>query len=1021
MRIAPLALALVVSAAVIAGATRADAQITAASLSGVVTDETGAVLQGVEVTASNAEHGITRTTMTRADGSYLLPGLPPGVYELHASLAGFATARRTALTLAVAQEASLGLTLRVGANDQVVVAGSTLVDLRTSALSALVDEKTIEALPLNGRNFIDLAILQTGVAAFTNRLGAGSTSRGQQINVNGANGRANSYLLDGANMAAYAGSSVATAADTTLGVDMIQEFRVVTNAFSADYGRAMGGVVSVVSKSGTNTLHGSGFEFFRNEALDARNVFDVEKPPFDRHQFGFTAGGAIRQNKTFFFGGGEWLHENLGVTQVTEVPSVAARSGPVAPSVLPYLDLFPLPNGPDLGDGLARYTFPFDRRTRDTFAQLRVDHNFSSHSALFVRYTADAATRRQPTLLPQFFTNQDSHNHWLTVEEKRTVSVALLNTARFSYSRVDLGAAPGDDGVDPTLGFIPGQTIGNLFIASREYGPDRQNPQYQDIEYFTFSDDVVHSRGRHLFKAGVLIERAHTGSETSTNLRGRYTFTTMQRFLAGTPSRFVGVLPGYDVARARRNTTFGFYLQDDLKAHSRLTLNLGLRYEFYTVPNDVADRDSTLRNIATDKTFTVGPIFENPSLRNIGPRIGFAWDASGDGRSSVRGGAGLYFDTDGPFNSSLLGAAFSPPFATSVNIANPAFPHPAFEQAPPERAARGLDYHVRQPRMIAGNLNYQREALPGLVLSVGYAMSRGDQLVQSIEGNPALPQTLPGGGTFFPEVVTRRNPNWDSIDFRTTGGRSSYHALQLSATKRFNRGYRWQAAYTFGKAVDETQGQVPGDSTNSSVYPQEPLDPRSDRGPADFDVRQIFTMNFSWELPFTGPVAGGWQFNGLGILRSGVPFSPSIQTQNNWSRSGNTAQGSEDRPNLRAGVDPDAIVLGGSTRYFDPNAFELQPRGLLGNVPRNMLTGPGFINAHVSVVKSVRWQALGSGGAVELRLEAFNVFNRTNFGLPNRVVFAGAAEHEAPLPTAGQITTTASDARQIQLGVKVKF
>jgi Carboxypeptidase regulatory-like domain/TonB dependent receptor-like, beta-barrel/TonB-dependent Receptor Plug Domain len=1008
------------------------AQITAAAVSGVVTDESDAALPGVHVIVRNIQTGQTRSAVTGDDGSYHIAGLPPGVYEARGILAGFITAIDTDVPLSVAQHFSLNMTMRVGATEALlVVATPAIVDISTSALSALVDEKTITELPLNGRNFMELALLQPGVAAFATRQRATITGRGQQINVNGADGRANSYLLDGANMNGYAGLAVATAADTTLGVDMIREFRVVTNAFSADYGRATGGVVSVVTKSGTNDIHGSGLEFFRSEALDARNFFDREKPPFERHQFGFTSGGPIRRNRTFFFGGVERLVENLGVTQVTEVPSAAARAGelvPIAPIVEPYLALFPPANGADLGGGLAELSFPFDRTTRETLVQARVDHNLSTASRLFVRYTFDDAGRRLPTQLPLFSSDQQSRNQWLTVEQMRTAGSSLLNTLRFSYSRVRLSARLADESILSDLAFLPGQgAIGNILIGSREFGPDRTLPQRQNIQYFTFSNDVTYSRGRHFLKAGVLVERAYSETESGTGVRGRFTFPNVLRFLAGAPSRFTGVLPGYQVARSRRNTTVGIYVQDDLMAHARLTVNLGLRYEFYTVPNDTHGRDSALRDIVNDSAFTVGPIFVNPSLKNIGPRVGFAWNVSGDGRIAVRGGAGIYYDTDGPFNSAMLAAAFSPPFAESVNLANPTFPQPSFERVTVERSARALDYHIRQPRMLSGHVDVQREMLPTIVLSVAYATSRGYNLVQAIEGNPVVPQILADGTIFFPADAPRRNPHWESIDYRTTDGRSWYHAMQLGATKRFSNGQRWQMSYTLGKAIDETQGQTAGDATNSSVFPQNPIDPRRDRGPADFDVRHTFAMNATWLLPFgasrtglTGALMRGWQINGIGILRSGVPFSPAIQTQSNWSRSGNVAPGAEDRPNLRPGVNGDDIILGGPTQYFDPKAFGLQPRGFLGSAGRNILTGPGLANVDLSLVKNSRWAMFGVSGAIEFRIEAFNVFNRTNFAIPNRVVFS-PSEGDAPLPTAGRITSTMTDARQVQLGVKVRF
>jgi carboxypeptidase family protein/TonB-dependent receptor-like protein len=1008
------------------GAPAASAQITAATIAGVVTDETGGVLPGVEVTVKNLATGLERSAVAATAGSYTISGLPPGVYDARATLSGFTTAVQSGIQLTVAQQANLNLTMKVGRSELVVVvARIALVETKSSSLSGVVDEETIEDLPLNGRNFLDLALLQPGVAAFKALPG-----RGQQLNINGAGGRSNSYLLDGANMKSVAGRGLSNAADTTLGLDMIREFRVVTNAFSADYGRAMGGVILVVTKSGTNGFRGSAFEFFRNSTLDARNFFDTDKPPFERHQFGFTMGGPIRKDKTFFFGGAEWLVERLGLTQVTTVPTMAARSGelwPINPIVQPYLDLFPLPNGQELGGGLARFTFPFNRPTDDTFVQMRVDHNFSSASSLFVRYAIDAAAQRLPGSFPQFTSDGKSRNQWLTIEAKRVFGSALLNTARFSYSRLKLGDHLVAEGVGPDLAFVPGQpTIGNIQIGGIGLiGPNQTAPQTGDIDYFTFSDDVGYSKGRHFIKTGALIERVHTDRDTSGRLRGRYNFPSLQRFLAGTPSLFSGIFPGADIERSRRNMVFGFYVQDDVTAHARLTLNLGLRYEFYTVPTDIKGRDSALRNVATDREYTVGPPFENPSLKNAGPRIGVAWDISGDGRTAVRAGAGIYYDTDGPFNTPLNIASFSPPFAIPVSVADPTFPRPPFEGSG-TRAGRGVDYHVRQPRLLTGNLNVQREVVSNLVLMVGYAGSRGSNLVQAIEGNPVVPEILPDGTKFFRPNTPRRNPNWESIDFRTTGGRSWYDALQLSATRRFSRGHRWEVSYTFGKTIDETQGQTASDAANSSSFPQDPIDPQNDRGPADYDVRHVLTMNFTWELPFgqqltglAGALARGWQISGLGTLRSGVPFSPSISS--NWSRSGNVAVGAEDRPSLRPGVRLEDIILGGPTQYFDRDAFVLQARGFVGNAGRNMLTGPGFANFDLSLAKNHTSRLLGPRGQIEVRVEVFNVFNRTNFSIPDRVVFGGAREGEAPLTTAGQITSTVTDARQAQLGVKFRF
>src|SRR2546427_7895638 len=317
------------------------AQITSATISGTIKDETGGVLPGVDVVVRNVETGLTRSVVTDSNGYFTVPGLPPGRYEARASLQGFRTGVQSGIALAVAQRAGLNLVLTVGATaESITVTGeSALVETRSSALSAIVLEKTIEELPLNGRNYIMLATLQPGIVQFTERTSTSPAQRGVQLNINGMGGRSNSYLIDGANMRGYAGQATVTAADSTLGVDTIQEFRVVTNAFSADYGRAMGGVINIATKSGTNALHGSGFEFFRNSRMDARNFFDVgEPPPFTRHQYGGAVGGPVVRNKIFFFGGVERLQEDLGTTVITAVPTAGARAGTLNPAGRPYLD-----------------------------------------------------------------------------------------------------------------------------------------------------------------------------------------------------------------------------------------------------------------------------------------------------------------------------------------------------------------------------------------------------------------------------------------------------------------------------------------------------------------------------------------------------------------------------------------------------------------------------------------------------------------------------------------------------------
>jgi hypothetical protein len=473
------------------------------------------------------------------------------------------------------------------------------------------------------------------------------------------------------------------------------------------------------------------------------------------------------------------------------------------------------------------------------------------------------------------------------------------------------------------------------------------------------------------------------------------------------PSRFQGNAPGAQFQRHRPNTLFGFYVQDDYRVTSNLTLNLGARYEFFTVPSDRDGLDAYIPDLATSPDTVLGGPFANPSLSNIAPRLGFAWDLTGDGRTAVRGGTGIYYDTDGPYNSSLGISIQTPPFVQVVNVSGAGIPFPT----PPissgatgaARSIRTIDYNIEQPKGWTYNINLQRELAASWAMTVGYAGSRGYDLVSAIEGNPVVPVMLSDG----------------SIDYRTSHGRSIYHALQTGLMKRFSDGYQVQVSYTLSKAMDNADAQVSTDTITSAIYPPNPYNPESEWGVASFDARHVFSANATWELPAfrNSAVLSGWQLNGIVALHTGYPFTPSIQTPN-WSRTGNISTNAEDRPNVKPGTDPKRIITGDPNHWFDTSVFELQPQGTVGNTPRNFLRGPGFANVDMSLVKN---QPLGGDTRLQIRLEVFNVLNRANFATPTRPVFAGATQNEAPLATAGQILRTVNSSRQVQLGVKVSF
>jgi hypothetical protein len=1006
-------------------------QVTAGSISGLVKDETGAVLANAEIEVTNVETGIKRTTVSQPNGYFSMPGLPPGRYEARVSLPGFTTAVQNNISLSVGEQASVSFVLKVGATATTVevVGNAAQVDTQSAALSAVVSQKAITELPLNGRNFLQLAVLQPGVNTFG---GAG------ELTVNGQGYRSNSVLIDGSNLRSGLGSAATSAIGTTLGVETTAEFRIVTNSYSAEYGRVMGAVVSIVTKSGTNAFHGSAYDFFRDSVMDARNFFDRgSAPPFVQNQYGFSAGGPIRKDKLFFFAAFERLQSDLSQTQVTTTPNQAARSGslgPVNPAVVPFLNLFPLATqslatDPSGATGIGEYIYAFDETSRENYGQGRIDYQISDKDSLFGRYTIDNAVQLTPPLPSGFlpFADQNySRFQLFTLEEKRVFSPTLLNTARFSFSILpnenlafQFTTLPGN------LSFVPGQPLfGALSVGGlTTLGRQSNLPSLNNGGYYTYSDDVSYTKGRNQFRMGVLIEHSRIDKTASSGIAGSYSFLNLAQFLAGNPNRFSATVFNSGPGRERPSLLTGLYIQDDVRATPRLTLNLGLRYEFFTVPADDQGRDWQIRNVYTDTTTTNGSPFQNPSLKNFAPRVGFAWDVKGDGSMSVRGGAGVYYDTDTTFFSAVGTTQKTPPLVSTITLNNPPFPQAPLVGGAGALNPMTLDYNIKQPRSVTYNLNVQRRLAGDFVATVGYAGSSGNHLASIYEANPDIPVALPDGSLFFPANTTRRNPAWSSLPYFTASGRSIYNALQASISKNFSKSYRIQASYTWSKTLDSGQGQLTGDAGSSSL-PQNPYDRRADWGPANFDTRHVFASNMTWNLPAPNNVLlMGWQLNMIASLKTGNPFSVTIgppsgaNSNANWSRAGNNS--GADRPNVNPGNTGNTI-LGGVNHYFDPAAFVLPLQGTLGNVGRNSFYGPGSIDFDLSLARNIHISRLGEAGAVQLRLEAFNAFNRANFGQPNPTVFAGVSQTEAPLPTAGQITS-AGPARQIQLGVKILF
>ena len=1028
------------------------AQMTTATLLGTVQDETGGVLPGVSLTLVNLDTGATRMVLTDDEGRYRAASLSLGDYELQAELSGFNTAVRRGIRLTVGREAIVDLTMRVGeVTEEVIVTGDApLVETTNAGLAALVDEKKILDLPLNGRSFSQLSLLQTGVT-FAHQAGSGiSTGFGTRMAVSGARPTFNSFLLDGSDINDALQGTPGSVGGVMLGVEGVREFSVLTSNYSAEFGRAAGGIINIVSKSGTNELHGTVFAFHRNSALDARNFFDRDPgnptvrsdvPQFKRNQFGFTFGGPIIQNKTFFLGSYEGLRERLGQSSLTLTPDANARQGlleigttgqfidvGVHPDVIPVLDLYPLPNGPSRGGGVAEFISSPNREVDEDYFMVKIDHEFSDSDSIFVRYTFDDGSNVSPDAFNFGQNSFINRNQYVTIEQKKVVTPQFLNVFRLSFNRSKTNALQQAFRTDipPELAFIPGREFGAITVAGLPTTLSvTGNPRLNHYNLWEFGDSITYTRGAHSIKAGFLSKIILYNHSSFRNFGGVFRFDSLQDFLEARPLNFAALLEGSDPHRSWKQTLHAFYLQDDFQLTPSLTVNLGLRYEIMSVPTERWNKSTTLVDLDDAET-TVGPMFRHPGKKHFGPRIGLAWDVFGDGKTSIRSGFGMSYNHILPYLYSFT-AIRNPPFFHEGFVSDPPFNGPeAFALAGARPTTlQFIEFNVHTPKMMQYNLSLERQIGPDLVLKVAYVGSRGVHLVAPREGNGPAPEILPDGSKFFAEGLPRRNPNWNLFYLISTDANSRYNSLRVGMDKRFSNGFQIQGSYTLSKSLDESAGIFCGSAGTSPCTILDPDDHKSNRGLAFHDVRHNLAVNYTVELPFgpgrtgfVGKLVDGWSVSGITNIASGAPLN--IGNAFSRSRNGSASFTVHDRPNLIPGGDNNP-VLGGPDQYFDVNQFELQDAGTYGSVGHNTVIGPGLVSWDFSIVKSTD---ITESTEIQFRAEFFNLFNRANFAPPINSRFGGSSlfdNQERRISSAGQIFSTVTTSRQIQFGLKVLF
>lgn len=935
------------------------AQGGSATVSGRVTDPGGLPVVGARVQAVHIDTSAMSSTQTSDVGFYTIPSLQPGTYRVTVEKEGFQQIVNTGLQLHAADNIEMNFALQVGSVSQsVTVTGEApVVNTTTSSLGGLVSDEKIADLPLNGRNFIDLSLLQPGISQNKNQ-GTGGGATGTWFSSNGAPVRSNYVTLDGASMITQMGGSAGSQSGNTLGVDGIKEYRIISHNYGAEYGMTMGSQMVIISKGGTNQFHGTVFEYLRNSVLDAKNNFDTPAsagltaagaqrrlPPFVRNNFGGSFGGPIKKDKTFFFANFEGLRQKLGFTandivpagnchgpanavitntQCTQLASVASVT--IAPVMAPILALYPYDH---TNMNSSAYAAPTTNYSSDNFGQIRFDQNISDKDTFFGRYTIEDGLLNNGsgnisqlptgTAWPGLVTlKEPNRNQFLTVSETHIFSPTLLNTARLSYSRTVYHfwaeAAPQLTG--PSVSWVAGNPISMLQVGGLNanfgvglgVGPNPPGMHLQNI--YTLSDDLFYTHGKHALKFGTLMNRYNQANAAAFAPNGQIVFSSVATFLSGVFANFNSTTQGATNQEDFIYNTFGFYVQDDYRTTSRLTLNLGLRYEFNTTPNNFMGvqgpiQQASAKNYETAPgTTTPGPIIGDKSYYNFSPRFGFAYDVFGNGKTAIRGGFGILYDVGNLGNYLFQGILGLPPFQAQGNYQNPPTQNYVLGTQPngtpgsplftyPTGAAfnslHTIDPGNGQPRTLQYSVSLE-QLLPGnIALSVAYVGTQGKNLLTAIEGNPYRPSSIgsnglnpvwnpflcgtvgnpstwttlsaydpitPPSGTPSADCAAnpaynRMNPAWSEIIMGVSGASSWYDALQVQLTKRLGRGLEFQSSYTYSHDLDNTEGE--GYSSDCSGQAMEngvnPFNRTFDKGPACWDLRHNWRFNMLYYFP----------------------------------------------------------------------------------------------------------------------------------------------------------------------------
>jgi hypothetical protein len=1078
------------------------AQAVTGTILGSVSDGTGAFLPGATVTLTHTDTGVTRTVTTDSAGEYTAPSLQTGTYTVTAELQGFKTVSVPDINLRVDQRLRINVNLEVGAMAETitVVGSSPLVQTSSSELGTTVDEEQIKQLPLNGRNFVSLTRTVPGVVRGipgANIDGAGSLAwrASASFSANGQRPRDNNYMLDGVdNNETWLQTVVIFPA-----VDSLDEFKLQTSTYSAEFGRSLGGVVNLQIKSGSNAYRGSAYEFFRDSKFDANNFFNNRasrpKPEFNQHQFGGTLGGPILRTKTFFFGSYQGYRVQQGQTFLSTVPSERMRQGdfseisraiydpltgqPFAGNQIPQsrwdpasrnilAQLYPAPNTGGTrnasGQTINNYLINPTLEREDNQIDSKIDHNLSANNRFFARYSYQKTHRLLPATLPHgdagvTFGAGDGNIKAQGAAFNDTHAFSSgrwLNEFRFGWTSIKFNMTPIDFGQNLAQAVgIPGVNLNEATSAmsqiffenggARNLGSNGNQPLITNQNDFQIFDNVTRVAGKHTIKAGGSLTLRSREILNADLIVGQFRFNQNLTSNCGGITSGCALIPntGFDVASfllgyastkdrrlfdaetyTEKRPEIALYVQDDFRVTEKLTVNAGLRWDLFVPWVEVDDRqsnfdESTGRFVVASPDamidgVKVGRYLQTYSKTDFGPRVGLAYDLTGDGKTILRGGYGIFWNfSPGGTSSSkaqnppfLQSTTLTTNFATNLRLSEGLPPPPGVD---PNRAPAGttrsiFDINFRDAYAHNFNVNVQRQLGELYMFEVAYSGSRGRQMMLKGDPNQA-PPVVGATDQNINRPYARISPQLRTLGQAQSKGFLDYNGLLVKFQRRFANRFSTMNAYTFGRATD-LNSDNDGTVTLANVY-----DPEYDRGPAQYDITHTLSSTWIYELPFaSGKPYGGWQLSGILYLRSGLPINVT-QTQNVLSTG--TAN---PRPNTLCDAKLDNPTI---ERWFDTSCFAVpaDTTGTYGNTPRNSLRGPGQFNIDASLVKNTRIGRFDT----EVRVEAFNVLNHPQFAQPNSQLGNPNFGVVSAMLASSSCALCGTTERQIQLAVKLKF